>query len=738
MQGWGTSARQRLRFLPLYLAVTLADALARRAPARSPRSEGTWPPGVSVIVPERDAPGMLDEALLALAAATDGIDEPVQVIVVANGAPSGRYDELRRKHPTVEWIVSETPLGFAGAIERGLATARYGGTYLLNNDMLLAPDALRRLLPLRAPERFALASQIFQRSEDGRREETGFTDWFVDGAGLHLFHAPPPAAETAVPQLCASGGATLFRTSLLRRYLPASRAYDPFYWEDAEWSLRAWRDGFEVLHCPASQATHRHRATTARFYDAPTLTRIVERNRLLFDLRHGASERSAQELLAAACALPYATQRELTHWRHALGVLRWRVTRRRAPQPIAPPVLADAAGRSAIHSSYSFHLLGSQETARRTRVLFVAPFAVFPPRHGGARRTAALIGDLARDHAVALLGDEASLYDPRSFAAFDGLAHVRLVQRQDAPPPAVGTRASMPHDLAARMTAHCHPALRDALATMVHQWRPQVVVVEHAELAPLVRERVPGTAWILDMHDAYATADFTDTSAAQAFSRDVAAYDAVYVCSDEDRALVTHPRVRVLPNGADGPATLVPSQGAQLLFVGPFRYAPNHHGILRFLDECWPAIRHAVPEATLAILGGDEGRAAALLDPRLRQEGVQVHGHRDDVPVCLAACALAINPLGAIRGSAVKLVETLAAGRVCVSTREGARGFAGRAGDGLVLVDDVAAMADPIIELLSDAAQRHRREAAITHEDHGWHHAYAGQRACLAELVRSR
>ena len=75
-------------------------------------------------------------------------------------------------------------------------------------------------------------------------------------------------------------------------------------------------------------------------------------------------------------------------------------------------------------------------------------------------------------------------------------------------------------------------------------------------------------------------------------------------------------------------------------------------------------------------------------------EGVQVVGHRDDVPALLAQCALTINPLAHIRGSAIKLVESLAAGRVCVTTVDGARGFAIGAPPGLVIVPDVAAMAD--------------------------------------------
>ena len=46
-----------------------------------------------------------------------------------------------------------------------------------------------------------------------------------------------------------------------------------------------------------------------------------------------------------------------------------------------------------------------------------------------------------------------------------------------------------------------------------------------------------------------------------------------------------------------------------------------------------------------------------------------------------------------------------------MSTREGARGFEDASLRGLVIVDDVAAMEHPIIDLLLDAPARHDLEA---------------------------
>ncbi|MCC6195226.1 MAG: glycosyltransferase [Burkholderiales bacterium] len=714
---WGTSWRQRLRLLPLYVAAWLGERLPAAPRTRPPAA---WPEGVTVVIPERDAPAMLSQALASVLDALERIAEPWQVIVAANGAPRSTYTEVAARFPAVEWVHSDAPLGFAGAVERGLVRARHGGVYLLNNDMTVEPGALAALLPWRGERVFAIGSQILQQAADGRREETGFTDWYANREGIHLYHAPVPAADEAVPHLAASGGASLFRTAQLREYLADSRAYDPFYWEDVEWSVRAWRDGCDVLFCPGSRVHHRHRATTARFYDKEALARIVERNRLLFDLRHRASGRDARWLLARVCALPYASQRELAHLRRARGVLGLR--RARGGQPSPAPTLPGT-----LPSSYSYRLRAAQ--APRRRVLFVTPFAVFPPRHGGARRVAEWVRGQKDAFAVALVTDEASLYDARSFTDFDGLAAVGIVQRDDAGKPSA-------RDLAARIALHCHDALREAVAGALRELRPDVVVIEHAELAPLVRLRAPGARWILDLHDAYGPGDFANMEDARRFAAELSAYDALTVCSEEDAALVRHPRVVCLPNGAQVRGIdYRPSAGHGIVFVGPFRYEQNRLGIERFLREAWPAVRAAVSDATLTILGGDEALAAVANAPLLARDGVRVLGHRDDVARIVADHALAINPLTGIRGSAIKLVETLAQGRVCVTTAEGARGF--RSAPGVLTTAGVARMAEPIVALLRDEPERHRLEAPVMEalDAYGWHHSVARQRELFAELT---
>ena len=735
---WGTSWRQRLRLMPLYVAMAAADRLAAIVPARVRRAPRPWHPGVTVIIPERDAPEMLARALESLDVALAAIDEPRQVIVVANGAPSAVYRLVAARFPAVEWVYVDAPLGFAGAIERGLRRARYDGTYLMNNDMTLDPRAIAELLPSRAPDVFALASQIFQHdAQSGRREETGFTDWYANRSGVHLYHAPAPSSPEPLAHLCASGGAALFRTAPLTRYVRASRCYDPFYWEDAEWSVRAWRDGMRILFCPRSHAAHQHRMTTARFYSGDEIDRIVERNRWLFAARQRTGGFGRAWMMARACELPYASQRELARSGQAAGVFRQRLARTRSPQPLPPPRLAGPNGEDVTlrTSSYSYRLrTANDEGPARPRLLVVTPFAMFPPRHGGARRVAELLRGLRSDFDIALVTDEAALYDARSFAYFSGLREIHFVRRREL---ALAENES----LRERMRSHCHPALVAAVEDALRSFRPDLVAVEHAELADVVRLRTPETRWVLDLHDAYGPSDFAGRADAARFAEMLRAYDALTVCSDEDGAMLAHPHIVCIPNGSTVASTdYRPSGSQRLLFIGPFRYGPNREGIVRFLRDAWPAIRTAVPAASLLILGGDEHAHWTAGEPAFDAEGVQVAGHRDDVPALLAQSALTINPLAQIRGSAIKLVESLAAGRVCVTTAAGARGFAIGAPPGLVIVPDVAAMADPIIDLLVHPERRHALETPSPGalDRYAWEHGVARLSALYTDLLRRK
>ena len=153
-----------------------------------------------------------------------------------------------------------------------------------------------------------------------------------------------------------------------------------------------------------------------------------------------------------------------------------------------------------------------------------------------------------------------------------------------------------------------------------------------------------------------------------------------------------------------------PSRRAPLpnrcLFVAADNQA-NREGILWFLDNAWPMVRAANPEAHLHICGTICKTITA------EYPGVARLGFVDSLDAVYEEASVVIVPL--LRGSGVKikLMEALARGKACVSTPIGAEGVP--ALDACVAI---AGAADPfaahVLHLLADTAARQSLEACAT------------------------
>src|SRR5262249_39674621 len=131
----------------------------------------------------------------------------------------------------------------------------------------------------------------------------------------------------------AGGGSSLFRKALLERVFPGSAVYEPFYWEDVEWSAVAHRWGFEVLFCPSSRVRHTHRATVSKFYEPSEVDRIWRRNAVLFQLRNLPASSPLSRVFQRIHNLEETSIREILRPAVALRVLSARAAQFFYPQP---------------------------------------------------------------------------------------------------------------------------------------------------------------------------------------------------------------------------------------------------------------------------------------------------------------------------------------------------------------------------------------------------------------------
>jgi MoaA/NifB/PqqE/SkfB family radical SAM enzyme/GT2 family glycosyltransferase len=267
-------------------------------------------PGVSVVIPESGTPEVLAQCLAALAVSGERVNEPVEIVVWVNGARAADYAELRQLCPAVRFHFVPKRQGYSAAVHAALGQARYSWTYLLNSDAMVEPLALDEVMRLRAPDRFAIASQIHSEGADERRIESNWTRVGVEDGLVHTWDAFPVPAE-AVEMPYAGGTAALYQTAVLRQLAERTMVYDPFYWEDVEWGFAAARAGLTCWIAPGSVVRHMRRTTVNKLYDAAEVERVFERNRLLFQLRGVGPVGDGAAVRQALALAPWRTLLEL-------------------------------------------------------------------------------------------------------------------------------------------------------------------------------------------------------------------------------------------------------------------------------------------------------------------------------------------------------------------------------------------------------------------------------------------
>ncbi len=146
-----------------------------------------------------------------------------------------------------------------------------------------------------------------------------------------------------------------------------------------------------------------------------------------------------------------------------------------------------------------------------------------------------------------------------------------------------------------------------------------------------------------------------------------------------------------------------------VVFTGSMDWKANQDGLAWFMDEAWPAIAAARPDASFTIVGKNPPRAMV---EAAKAKGLawRFTGFVDDVREH-ARGAVYVIPLRVGGGTRIKAYEAMAMGTPVVSTRLGVEGLPVRAGEHFLEADAPQAFAAAVLSLLADAGLRRRLAA---------------------------
>jgi len=681
----------------------------------------------SVVIPTWNGRELLTQHLPSVVAALAG-NPANEIIVVDNSSTDGSADYLRAHFPQVQVLALEHNLGFGGGSNAGFRAAKNDVVVLLNNDMRVERDFLAPLLEgFGDPAVFAVSCQIFFQDPAKTREETGLTEGRWQDGSLRVRHRADPAVTELFPCFYGGGGSCAFD----RRKFFALGGFDelfaPFYHEDADLGYMAWKRGWKVLYQPHSVVHHEHRGTIGKTFSSDLIEHTVKRNALLFAWKniHEVRRLAAHFLFTWAGALLSVIFGEAVGrpTLAALGAASQRLPRalrsRWRARTLAAVSDTEAFRRPlAGYFRDRFSVLPAEP--QPLRVLFVSPYPICPPVHGGGvfmYQTLVELARLAEVHVTGLLDFAWQQEDNAQLREF--CASSEFLVRPNGIPKGGG-----PLEPFAVREFH-NEDLEWLIHRLIYQRAIDVVQLEYTALAQYHCE-FRRIAVALFEHDIYFQSIGRGLGHMTGFSAGMKAraeylralryelgtldrFDQVQVCTVANRDYLLSFLPRLAPRIAAGLRAGIDvsryrfrwegREPLTMLFVGVFRHDPNRAALDWFVRDVLPLIIAREPRARLAVAGADPPPAHTYAD---YAANLEMLGAVPDIREPLGRFGVFVCPVLSGSGVRVKLLEAFAAGIPVVSTRIGAEGLANENGRFCVLADSAQDFAAGVMALFDD------------------------------------
>jgi len=350
-------------------------------------------------------------------------------------------------------------------------------------------------------------------------------------------------------------------------------------------------------------------------------------------------------------------------------------------------------------------------------ICFVTPRFPYPVTKGDQLRAYHQIRCLSRRHAVTLVAASSVSVDAAARAEME-----RWCERVEIVP--VGGR-QLPLRMIKGMVLSDLPL--QVLFYAATNWRTrlaEVLLAKQYDVVHLSLIRSAPTAWdvalpiVVDLVDALERSILSRSSRvpmpmrlAYDFERNrVARYEvevcrrfsAAVVCAQADADALDTPNVAVVHSAVDTDRFAFAPEGREenlVMMTGNLGYEPNIDAAEWFVQEVWPHIRRAVPEARFRLVGA---RPAPRVHRLARYPGVEVVGPVGDMSSYLRTPRVAVCPMRCGSGIQTKLLEAMASGVPVVSTPLGNEGVGAKHDYEILTAQEPETFAGTIVGLLGD------------------------------------
>ena len=247
-------------------------------------------PAITIVIPNYNGKNLLAKNLPSVCKAAEFYSGTANIIVVDDGSSEMGTEKIVSEFEPIIYLRHEVNLGFSAAVLTGVRSAKTEMIFLLNSDVSPSIDSIKHLVtPFKSDTIFATSPLIY--NEDGTPNIYSWNQYHWKGLKLvrkkwDLDQLNLTENTEPIPHLFCSGGSAMIRRSMFLSLGGFSDIYKPYYSEDLDISVRAWRKGWQSLFTPQSSVIHQEEGAIKSQEKVSFVKTIQRRNSFYFEWSH--------------------------------------------------------------------------------------------------------------------------------------------------------------------------------------------------------------------------------------------------------------------------------------------------------------------------------------------------------------------------------------------------------------------------------------------------------------------
>lgn len=245
------------------------------------------PTSISVVIPNYNGKHLLEVNLPSVFTALKFANLKYEVIVVDDASIDDSVSFVQQHYPEIILLKNELNKGFSPTINKGIFAAKQELVLALNSDVQLTEDYfVEQLKYFEKPDTFGVMGHITDTDSPRVQDSGKFPS--IRFKGIKTTYNYIPLANTSekwLPSFFLSGANALMDRNKLMELKGFDEIFAPYYYEDADLGIRAWRAGWCLYVEPKSVCMHSISSTIGKV--KPEKVKIIaERNRIILNHLH--------------------------------------------------------------------------------------------------------------------------------------------------------------------------------------------------------------------------------------------------------------------------------------------------------------------------------------------------------------------------------------------------------------------------------------------------------------------